>query len=233
METHTYLRRRNQIESYFDGTAAEAWKRLTSDAPLGRIRQTVRAGRDDMRATLLGWLPDDLRGIRLLDAGCGTGALANEAAARGAEVVATDLSRSLIELARDRAPRTFGTGHVEFIVGDMLQPDLGRFDYVVAMDSLIHYSAPDMVVVLAGLAAKASRGVLFTYAPKTTALAMMHAIGRAFPRSDRAPAIEPISAFHLDELVEAEPKLRDWNICRTKRIASGFYKSQAVELVPE
>jgi magnesium-protoporphyrin O-methyltransferase len=233
METHSYLRRRDQIQNYFNHTAAEAWSRLTSDVPLGRIRQTVRAGRDEMRKTLLDWMPADLRGMRILDAGCGTGALANEVAARGAEVVATDISGSLIEMARKRTPRTFGLGHVEFIVGDMLQTDLGDFDYIVAMDSLIHYAAPDMVAALAQLAAKAQRGLLFTYAPRTPALAVMHTIGRAFPRSDRAPAIEPISAFRLDELLESQPRLNAWSIRRTKRIASGFYKSQAVELVPQ
>jgi magnesium-protoporphyrin O-methyltransferase len=40
----------------------------------------VRAGRDEMRNLLLSWLPDDLSGKRLLDAGCGTGAFAVEAA---------------------------------------------------------------------------------------------------------------------------------------------------------
>ncbi|MBS0252238.1 MAG: magnesium protoporphyrin IX methyltransferase [Proteobacteria bacterium] len=233
METHSYIRRRNQIQNYFNDTAVDAWKRLTSDAPLGRIRETVRAGRAEMRATLLGWMPDDLRGLRVLDAGCGTGALANEAAARGADVVATDLSHSLIEMARQRTPRMFGAGHVEFVIGDMLQPDLGEFDYVVAMDSLIHYSAPDMVAAVSQMAAKTRHALLFTYAPKTPALAVMHAIGRAFPRSDRAPAIEPISAPRFEELLESEPKLSSWYPSRTKRIASGFYKSQAVELVPE
>ena len=58
-----------------------------------------------MRATLLAWLPADLRGRRLLDAGCGTGALALEAARRGAEVVAVDLSPTLVELAEDASPR--------------------------------------------------------------------------------------------------------------------------------
>ena len=90
MQTETYLARRGQLETYFDRTAADAWKRLTSDAPVSGIRATVRAGRDRMRATLLAWLPDDLRGARLLDAGCGTGALAVEAARRGADVVAVD-----------------------------------------------------------------------------------------------------------------------------------------------
>ena len=30
---------------------------MTADAPVSRIRETVRAGRDDMRQTLLDWLP--------------------------------------------------------------------------------------------------------------------------------------------------------------------------------
>ena len=42
-----------QIETYFDRTAAEAWEKLTSDAPVSGIRARVRAGRDDMRTTLL------------------------------------------------------------------------------------------------------------------------------------------------------------------------------------
>ena len=95
-----YIERRSEIEHYFDRTAAQAWERLTSNAPVGRIRATVRAGRDQMRNTLLGWLPTDMRGLRLLDAGCGTGALAVEAAQRGAEVVAIDLSPTLVQLAR-------------------------------------------------------------------------------------------------------------------------------------
>lgn len=96
MNTRAYEQRRSQIEHYFDRTAADAWARLTSNEPVGRIRATVRAGRDTMRNTLLSWLPEDLTGKRILDAGCGTGALAVEAALRGAEVVAIDLSPTLV-----------------------------------------------------------------------------------------------------------------------------------------
>ena len=52
-----YIERRSEIENYFDRTAAKAWERLTSNAPVGRIRASVRAGRDEMRNTLLGWTP--------------------------------------------------------------------------------------------------------------------------------------------------------------------------------
>jgi magnesium-protoporphyrin O-methyltransferase len=230
MPTLTYQERRGQLLTYFDRTAAEAWTRLTSDAPVGRIRATVRAGRDRMRQTLLDWLPGDMRGLRLLDAGCGTGALAVEAARRGASVVAVDLSPTLVTLARQRLPANLGAGEVEFRVGDMLDPALGRFDHVVAMDSLIHYVAGDVVRAASGLAARADRSVLFTFAPRTPALALMHAVGRLFPRGDRAPAIEPIAADRIRRLLTAEPELAAWRPARSERIVSGFYTSQALEL---
>lgn len=122
MQDTAYLERRGQIEHYFDRTAAQTWARLTSDAPVGRIRATVREGRNRMRAQLLEWLPDDLSGMRVLDAGCGTGLASAEAARRGAEVVATDLSPTLIALARERAPADLGPGRIEFVAGDMLDP---------------------------------------------------------------------------------------------------------------
>jgi magnesium-protoporphyrin O-methyltransferase len=230
MPTASYIERRGEIETYFDRTAADAWRKLTSDAPLGRIRETVRAGRDAMRATLLEWLPADLKGMRILDAGCGTGAFALAAAKRGADVVAVDISPTLIALGRDRIKGDAAPGSVELCVGDMLSPKLGRFDCVVAMDSLIHYCAPDMVAALGRLAARAETRVLFTYAPRTPLLALMHAVGRTFPRSDRAPAIEPIGGNKLRALVASEPSLHAWRPARTARIAHGFYTSQALEL---
>ena len=177
----TYIKRRGELETYFDRTAAAAWARLTSDAPVGKVRATVRAGRDEMRAKLLSYLPDDLRGCRILDAGCGTGALSVEAAKRGADVVAIDLSATLVALAAERLPDAL-RGRIRFESGDMLDPALGTFDHVVAMDSLIHYRLPDMVSMISKLAARSRSGVHFTYAPKTPALAMLWAVGKLFPR---------------------------------------------------
>ena len=197
MPSASYQTRRDEIETYFDRTASAAWAALTSDAPVSRIRRTVRRGRDAMRATLLSWLPEDLRGCTLLDAGCGTGTLAIEAAQRGAEVVAVDLSPTLIELARDRLHDLGENLDVTFLVGDMRDMDLGCFDYAVAMDSLIHYDVTDGVQTLESMAEQINRKMVFTFAPKTPLLALMHATGRLFPRSDRAPSIEPVSPRKL------------------------------------
>lgn len=224
-----YHQRRGQIAHYFDRTAADAWARLTSDAPVSGIRATVRAGRDAMRAMLLSWLPQDLHGRRLLDAGCGTGALAVEAARRGAEVVAIDLSPTLVSLARERLPADLA-GRIRFESGDMLDTRLGRFDHVVCMDSLIHYDAPHAVSALAALAERTEASMLFTYAPSNALLASMMAVGRLFPRGNRSPSIVPVPPARMHRLVGAEPALAQWQAARTQRVASGFYTSQALEL---
>jgi magnesium-protoporphyrin O-methyltransferase len=231
MQTLSYQQRRGQLETYFDRTAVEAWSRLTSDAPLGSIRATVRAGRERMRETLLSWLPADLCGARLLDAGCGTGALAVAAARRGADVMAIDLSPTLVRLAQERLPQDLGRGRIHFRVGDMLDPELGAFDHVIGMDSLIHYDAADMVRMIVGLTAKTRRSVITTFAPKTPLLVAMHRIGLLFPRGDRAPAIEPIGEGQLRRRIAAESKLAAWRPARSERIAGGFYISQAFEMV--
>jgi magnesium-protoporphyrin O-methyltransferase len=226
----TYFDRRQSLETYFDRTALDAWKQLTSDAPVSKIRATVRAGRDRMRATLLNWLPADLHGARVLDAGCGTGALSFEAAMRGANIIAVDVSAGLIKIARDRMPNGMD-GEIDFRVGDMADPDIGTVDHSVAMDSLIHYEPSDIVAALAVLAQRTSKSIVFTVAPATPALVAMRLAGRLFPRSDRAPAIVPVAMTTLLNKIAAEPRLAKWRVVRTLRVNTAFYKSQALELV--
>jgi magnesium-protoporphyrin O-methyltransferase len=236
MQTRTnYETRRGQIETYFDRTALAAWEQLTSTAPVGRIRATVRAGRDRMRATLLDWLPPNLHGVRILDAGCGTGAFAMAAARRGAHVVAIDLSPSLVDVAVHRVAEHLDVfdngGHIDFRSGDMTDVALGAFDHVVAMDCLIHYDAEDAVRVLHGWSRRTTRSLVFTFAPSNPLLRAMHTVGRLFPRGDRAPAIEPVAEGALRRMLATDDGLALWQPGRTQRVASGFYTSQALELV--
>jgi magnesium-protoporphyrin O-methyltransferase len=229
----TYHTRREELLTYFDRTAVEAWRRLTSNEPVGSIRATVRAGREEMREHLLSWLPEDIKGARILDAGCGSGALAVEAARRGAHVVAIDISPTLVKLAGERAASEPFAANIDWRVGDMLDPSHGRFDYVVAMDSLIHYDGADIANVLAEFSSRTSQAILFTIAPRTAALTVMHAVGQFFPRGDRAPAIAPISPGALERAMTRQPKLADWHLARSHRVARGFYISQAMEARPK
>ena len=230
MQNHSYLEKRSQLQQYFDRTAFDAWAKLTSTAPVSGIRKTVRAGRDEMRNVLLSYLPADLYGQRVLDAGCGTGALAVELAKRGAQVMATDISPTLIDLARERLPTDLGRGSIEFFAGDMLDPALGDFDHVVCMDSMIHYHRRDITKALAGLAQRTRQRIAFTFAPKNPFLSTMIAVGRLFPRGDRAPFIEPVAEQTLAKLITHEADLSAWKIDATQKIARGFYVSQAMVL---
>ena len=208
----------SRVETYFDRTATRTWERLTSDAPVSKIRQTVRAGRDAMRALMLSRLPDDLSGARVLDAGCGAGQMTAELAARGAEVVAVDISPQLIDIARRRLPEHLAP-RVTFRAGDMLG-QAGRFDAVLAMDSLIYYGGPDIRRAISGLATQTDH-LVFTVAPRTPLLMAMWYAGKAFPRRDRSPVMVPHAPARL---------ARDTDGAMLGRVSIGFYISQAMEV---
>jgi magnesium-protoporphyrin O-methyltransferase len=211
----------SRVEDYFDRSATKVWERLTSDAPVSRIRQTVREGRDRMRAIMLSRLPADLRGCRVLDAGCGTGLMTAELAARGADVVAVDISPQLIAIAEQRLTDDLRP-RVTFASGDMTCASHGRFDFVMAMDSLIYYRTPDIAAALRKLADRTTGHVTFTVAPRTPFLMTFFTIGKAFPRADRSPTMIP----------------QDWraigrhaggDVARIERVSRGFYISECLE----
>ena len=114
--------------------------------------------------------------------------------------------------------------------GDMLDEAYGEFDYVIGMDSMIHYCAKDMLSVLEKLSMRVSEKILFTFAPSTLPLELMIRVGRLFPRKNRAPFIEPISQTRLENYIDQSPWFFDWKVASTKLISSGFYKSQLMEL---
>jgi magnesium-protoporphyrin O-methyltransferase len=226
----SYLERRAWIGEYFDRTAAAGWKALTSDAPVSRVRASVREGRDTMRRTLLSWLPDDLSGKRVLDAGCGTGMLAVDLALRGAEVVAVDLSPTLVGYGVDRAVEAGVADRIDFRSGDMLDPSFGTFDVSIGMDSLIHYDLPEILASLHRLVERTRGQVLFTVAPFTPVLGTLLTVGRLFPQRDRSPRIVPMSERRLRKAIGGERTLDAWQLARTQRVERGFYRSQAYEL---
>lgn len=73
----------------------------------------------------------------VLDAGCGSGRVAIELAARGCDVVGVDLDRPFIEAARRKAP------NLDFRLADLATVDVGRrFDVVVMAGNVMIFVAP-------------------------------------------------------------------------------------------
>lgn len=189
------------------------------------IRATVRAGRDRMRAVMLGQLPDDLTGLRVLDAGCGTGAKAVALAERGAEVVAVDIAPEIIKIAKARCPDHL-RGRITYLAGDMMDPELGSFDHAVAMDSMIYYDDATLVSLLKANERRIRGKFVFTLAPRTPILMAMFRVGKLFPRADRSPVMVPQNTSKLaNDLRIAGVQGR---LAEVERVTSGFYISQCL-----
>ena len=224
----SFFQTRDKLEIYFDKTASQAWERLTSDLPVSGIRKSVRNGRNQMREILLSSLPKDLGGMRILDAGCGTGQLTCELARRGANVLATDISKTLIEIAKDRLPPDHSK-KVQFKVGDMMDPKNGDFDYVVAMDSLIHYPKTDILSTLINFSQRTSIGVSFTLIPTNLILWLKLSLGKLLPKSDRSPQICPVNSKEFIKELGTILKLEQLGLVNSSGVIStGFYTSEAM-----
>ena len=89
-----------------------------------------------------------------LDAGCGTGRVAIELAARGIDVVGVDLDPAMIGHARHKAPE------LTWIEDDLATVDVGRqFDVVVMAGNVMIFVAPQTeVAVVANMARHVAPG---------------------------------------------------------------------------
>ena len=175
-----------------------------------------------MRNVLLDTLPADLRGARILDAGCGTGTLAIELAKRGADVVAVDIADTLIEVARARTPRHLP---IDYRTGDLADPDLGQFTHVVAMDSLIYYREAELAHLLGFLRGRTDGAITFTLPPRTPLLMAMWRVGKLFPRRDRSPVMVPQSPARVAAALRGVGV--PGQLSAGEQVTSGFYISTA------
>ena len=221
---NTYLAKRARLENYFNEVSSDAWDKLTSNEPVSFVRQLVREGREKMQAAIIEKLPKDLRGTRILDAGCGTGVLSRMLDEKGAEVVGVDISEKLIEVAKNRSSLN---KNIEYFAGDMKEQSFGNFDYIIAMDSLIHYSTEDVISSIADFSTRANNSVLFTVIPSTFVLNTKLRLGKFFPKSERSPEVVPIEWGRLEQL---EALKINASLSKIKRIKRFFYVSEAWEL---
>lgn len=147
----TLRRRRERSREFFDRAAA-AWDEDRSES-LGTGAGVF---------ALAGLVP---RGMRVLDLGTGTGGLLPLLARHVDRVVAVDLSRGMLDRARDRLTGP-GAGSAEFLRADAERLPLadGSVDGVVANMILHHLSHPEVVLhEVARVLAPGGRGVIVDF----------------------------------------------------------------------
>ena len=225
----TYSQNRDKIAEYFNKTGFRAWEALTAETPVSKIRSKVRQSREKMRRKILLNLPNDLSGKRILDAGCGAGQFSIELAMRGAQVLGIDISSNLIEIAKKRLPDNLKK-NIEFLTSDMMQCH-GNFDFVILMDSLIHYPENDTMIILENLLQNTNEKILFTLVPSTLVLSLKLKIGRLFPKSDRSPTLSPLNTKSFIKVYEDKfEKEFNANVSRIGKVNDLFYSSEVLEL---
>ena len=87
--------------------------------------------------------PDCLRGLRILDIGCGAGVLCEPLAALGATVVGVDPAGNSIEMARQHARQSGLEVDYRARTSEQLAADGERFDVVLAMEVIEHVADSD------------------------------------------------------------------------------------------
>ncbi len=123
----------------------------------GRARAVAQAVSDFVRA-------GDLDGVRALDLGAGSGVLAAELAARGAEVLAVEgREANVADIEAVRDALDLG-GRLEARLADVRTldwPALGRFDVILCSGLLYHLELDDVVALTERIRGACSRLALF------------------------------------------------------------------------
>jgi SAM-dependent methyltransferase len=118
---------------------------IWGNGPYQRITETIT----DIHELVIDRL-DPSPGVRFLDLACGTGAVAERAAAAGASAVGVDLAPALIETARERA-RERGL-EIEYRVGDCERLELADASFDAVSSTCGVMFAPDHEAVAGELA---------------------------------------------------------------------------------
>jgi SAM-dependent methyltransferase len=172
---------------------------MWGNGPYQRVTETIA----DLHEVVVERL-EPAPGVRWLDLACGTGAVAEAAAAAGAEVVGIDLAPALIDTARERAAE-LGL-EIDYRVDDCEALDLDDASFDVVSSTCGVMFAPDHAAVASELARVTRPGGrigLANWTP-TGGLARMFKVMAAFQ-----PAPPPSSPFDRGDEATVEGLLGD------------------------
>ncbi|MFS2033787.1 bifunctional 2-polyprenyl-6-hydroxyphenol methylase/3-demethylubiquinol 3-O-methyltransferase UbiG [Polaromonas sp. CT11-55] len=114
----------------------------------------------------LGWIDGQvpLKGLRVLDVGCGGGILADSMARKGAEVLGIDLATKALKVAQLHAleAQTEGVQYREISAEALAAEQPGSFDVVTCMEMLEHVPDPSSIVQACAALVKPGGHVFFS-----------------------------------------------------------------------
>jgi len=114
----------------------------------------------------LAWIENiiPLKGLRVLDVGCGGGILADAMARKGADVLGIDLASKALKVAQLHAleAQTEGVQYQEVSAEALAAEQPGRFDVVTCMEMLEHVPDPSLVVKACATLVKPGGHVFFS-----------------------------------------------------------------------
>ena len=114
----------------------------------------------------LGWIENlvSLKGLRILDVGCGGGILADAMARKGADVLGIDLAAKALKVAQLHALEagTVGVRYQEISAEMLAAEQAGQFDLVTCMEMLEHVPDPQAIVSACAALVKPGGRVFFS-----------------------------------------------------------------------
>ena len=220
------------VRNYFDTTGFERWNKIYGETEdVNKVQLDIRNGHQQTVDKVLNWVKnDDLSGVTVCDAGCGTGSLAIPLALKGASVSASDISSAMVGEAERRFNAQVAAGAKSPKTAPKfdamgLEECSGKYDMVTCIDVMIHYPKDRVDGMISHLAGLSSKKLIISFAPKTLSYLILKRIGELFPGPSKATR----AYLHDEGDVEAALAAAGFRVKRREMTATSFYFSRLLE----